>query len=128
MSTMALVDRIAERVAAGLKGYGSQWRVCDYKGKLAITLPAAPDWNEPFMVKPYHVSNIPVSQYRELLDCPVRNLRGNVGTVAPIGGRPKRLDTSGWKRIEEKKRVRKPPKGRDYDYVWERGEWRKEWV
>lgn len=99
-------------------------------GKLALYSGGRAQEDRPVVVHTYHVSDIPASQWPEVVGCPVGSWRGNVGTCHVGHGRTLTVDTTGWRPVTCEVPVPKPRDGREYTWVWRGGftpAWGKDW-
>jgi len=101
------------------------WKVDNYEGYLAVASQFASNWDEPVKSRIIHISPIPITGYKQLIGASVEFADDRIGIVQ-CSGRPVVLDTEGWQCVVEERPVRKPRKGRDYDWKWIRGRWEKE--
>jgi len=101
------------------------WKVYNHEGYLAVSLPFEANWDKPVESKVIHVSRVPIAGYEQLIGASVE-FTGDVGIVQRPG-KSIALDTEDWQCIVEERPVRKPRKGRDYDWRWRYGRWEKDW-
>jgi len=104
----------------------TSWKIHNYEGYLAVALPFTPNWDEPVESKVIHVSQVPIAGYEQLIGASVEFADDRIGIVQ-CPGKSIVLDTEDWQCIVEERPVRKPRKGRGYDWKWIRGRWEKDW-
>ena len=105
-------------------------KVINYEGKFAIDLGG---WiaaqKEPVEIRTLEVSNADLEDYAPLEGHPVE-FKGNVGVIYhngfPIVCRCG--DKKMWRQVVERRPVKKPRKGRDYDWKWVHGRWEKRYT
>jgi len=103
------------------------WKVYDHEGYLAVALPFAPNWDKPVESRMICVSRVPIGRYARLIGDPVE-FTGNTGVVQHPGLRRRVvLETGDWTKVVEEKPIKKPRKGRGYDWKWRYGRWEKDW-
>lgn len=102
--------------------------IIDYNGKLAVDFGGwMTNWSKPQMDRALVVSNVNASDYPHLMGASVE-FEVNIGKVwAPGFNRPTWIDTTDWEHVTETKPIKKPRKGKDYDWEWFSGRWQKTW-
>ena len=108
-------------------------KLVDHEGNVAATMGWARDWAEPVDTKTLRVSDILVQEYARHIGLEIRDIRGDVGMIWPLGAvRPIRVDMSEWEQITISRPVKKPRKGKKqgshYDWEWVRGKWQRVWL
>jgi len=102
-------------------------RLIDYEGKLAVDHGWLTRQNEPVEDRWLSVSNIEASRYPVVVDR-IIEFTGNMGRVYnPNTSQFIYVDTTNWESVVVERPIKKPRKGKDYDWVWSVGKWRKEW-
>ena len=102
--------------------------VIDHEGKLAIQIGGG--WqtrqDEPVEDKLLSVSDIDAARYRHLMGCRV-DFTGHDGVIRPVDYGPTWINTETWERVVLERPIKKPRRGKDYDWEWKWGQWRKVW-
>lgn len=99
----------------------------DHEGKLAVASLWSSNWTEPFDERILWVSNIDADQYPALIDVSTDDVSGNTLLFHIPDLKPHRVNVSNWERIVLRKSVKKPRRGKNYDWVWQSGRWEKRW-
>ena len=105
----------------------------EYDGRLAFTFGWQDNWADPKQTRTIHVSGGKVRDWQHVLDLNIPDSSiswtGSVGVVRHYAlPRPVVLDVTGWMKILEERPVKKPRRGKGYDWRWLDGRWQKEYI
>jgi hypothetical protein len=102
--------------------------IIEYDGKIAVDTGWHNDWNKPEQYRIIYLGKADTDTWRSIIGCRV-TWNGNVGTVQSYG-RVYRIfteDEHEWTKLIETRPVKKPRRGKNYDWEWEHGAWQKKW-
>jgi hypothetical protein len=103
--------------------------IVDHEGKLAVDFGG---WqkrqDEPVEDRLLRVSDIPVEGWDRLIGQSVDFFDNNARCYNPATGRTIFFTTEKWERVLLERPVKKPRRGKDYDWEWAYGQWRKTWL
>ena len=103
-------------------------QIIEHKDKVAIDSGWHDDWNKPEQYRILYIGKANADDWRDLIGSSV-TWSGNTGTVRRYD-RTYYLrvdDAREWTKFIETRPVKKPRRGKNYDWEWERGAWRKTW-
>jgi hypothetical protein len=104
-------------------------QLIEVDGKVAVSFGWMTNFDKPERNHLYYVGKAKAEDYKCILGCHVE-VSGS-SCLAYYEGRYFRceLDNKGeWKQVTDIEPVKKPRKGKDYDWEWSMGKWRKVWI